>query len=126
VTPARAASSEPEGATLLRLNEQYLRAVERADRGWFEATLGEDFLCSLPDGGLLDKGAFLAQLGPGPRLTAIEAHDVLVRLLGDVALVHARTTFLNDGRPSRGRYTDVWALRDGRWRAIAAHVTRLG
>ena len=125
MTPARSVSSEPKGATLLRLNEQYLRAVERADRGWFEATLGEDFVCSLPDGALLDKGEFLAQLGPGARLAATEAHDVLVRVLGDVALVHARTSFLNDGRPGRGRYTDVWALRDGRWRAVAAHVTRL-
>ena len=49
---------------------------------------------------------------------------MLVRLLDDVALVHARTTFLDEGRPRRGRYTDVWARRDGRWVAIAAHVTR--
>ena len=121
----RPAASEAEGPTLLRLNEQYLRAVERADRGWFEANLGEDFLCSLPDGGLLDRPAFLAQLGRGGALTGIEAHEVIVRVLGDVALVHARTTFLHEGRPSRGRYTDVWAHRDGGWQAIAAHVTRL-
>jgi hypothetical protein len=49
---------------------------------------------------------------------------VLVRLLGDVALVHARTTFRDGGRPGHGRYTDVWARRAGRWMAIAAHVTR--
>ena len=23
-----------------------------------------------------------------------------------------------------GRYTDVWALQDGRWQCVAAHVTR--
>lgn len=125
MTPGRSAAHEPEGATLLRLNEQYLRAVEHADHGWFEANLGDDFLCSLPDGGLLDRAGFLAQLRPGAGPVEIEAHDVLVRVLGDVALVHARTAFLLDGRPRRGRYTDVWALRDGRWRAVAAHVTRL-
>jgi Domain of unknown function (DUF4440) len=125
VTPGRSAVREPEGATLLRLNEQYLRAVERADHGWFEANLGEDFLCSLPDGALLDRAGFLAQLRPGLSPTGIEAHDVVVRMLGEVALVHARTTFLLEGRPGRGRYTDVWALRGGRWHAVAAHVTRL-
>ena len=50
---------------------------------------------------------------------------MIVRVLGEVALVHARTTFLRDGRPGRGRYTDVWARRRGRWLAVAAHVTRL-
>jgi ketosteroid isomerase-like protein len=119
------AATDPEGVLLLRLNEQYLRAVERTDRGWFEVHLDEDFLCSLPDGTILDRMGFLAQLRPGTGPVEIEAHDVLVRVLGDVALVHARTTFLLDGRPRRGRYTDVWALRDGRWRAVAAHVTRL-
>ncbi len=49
---------------------------------------------------------------------------MLVRLLDDVALVHARTTFRDEGRPGAGRYTDVWARRDGRWLAVAAHVTR--
>ncbi len=45
-------------------------------------------------------------------------------MLGDVALIHARTTFVNEGRPRRGRYTDVWAFREDRWEAVAAHVTR--
>ena len=48
------ATTDTERATLLLLNAEYLRAVERADRGWFEDHLGEDFLCSLPDGVLLD------------------------------------------------------------------------
>ena len=26
--------------------------------------------------------------------------------------------------PGHGRYTDIWAKRDGRWVAVAAHVTR--
>jgi hypothetical protein len=114
-----------DGEVLLRLNAEYLRAVERSDRGWFEEHLAEDFLCSLPDGGLLDRVAFLAQVRPGAGPTAIEVDDVLVRMLGEVALVHARTTFLLEGRPGRGRYTDVWARRGGRWHAVAAHVTRL-
>ncbi|MGZ3446750.1 MAG: hypothetical protein ACXWLF_08405 [Myxococcaceae bacterium] len=48
----------------------------------------------------------------------------MVRLVDDVALVHARTTFRDGGRPGHGRTTDVWARRAGRWLAIAAHVTR--
>ena len=31
---------------------------------------------------------------------------------------------LPDGTPGSGRYTDVWARRNGQWLAVAAHVTR--
>jgi ketosteroid isomerase-like protein len=55
----------------------------------------------------------------------LQAHDVDVRLMGDFAIVHARTTFTaSNGRPGSGRYTDVWARRNGRWLAVSAHVTR--
>jgi len=37
-----------------------------------------------------------------------------------------RTSYLSgDGARGAGRYTDVWARRDGRWLAVSAHVTRL-
>ena len=46
--------------------------------------------------------------------------------MGDFAIIHARTTYtLPDGSAGAGRYTDVWARRDGRWLAVSAHVTRL-
>ena len=58
-------------------------------------------------------------------ITHLAAHDINIRLLGDVAIIHARTTYtLADGAQGSGRYTDVWAKRNGRWLAVAAHVTR--
>ena len=116
--------SASDGEILLRLNDEYLRAAERSDRGWFEEHLAPDFLCSRPDGTLLDRAAFLIRASAPSSLSGLEGHDIVVRLLGDVALVHARTTFRDGGRPGHGRYTDIWAKRDGRWVAVAAHVTR--
>ena len=113
-----------DGEVLLRLNDEYLRASERSDRGWFEENLAPDFVCSRPDGTLLDRAAFLVRVSTPSSLSDLQGHDVLVRLLGDVALVHARTTFRDGGRAGHGRYTDIWARRDGRWVAVAAHVTR--
>jgi len=53
-----------------------------------------------------------------------EAHDVNIRLMGDFAIIHARTTYdAPDARPGAGRYTDVWARRQGRWLAVSTHVT---
>jgi ketosteroid isomerase-like protein len=59
------------------------------------------------------------------QISSLEVHDVNVRLMGDFAIIHARTTYTGpDGRPGSGRYTDVWARRHGRWVAVSAHVTR--
>jgi ketosteroid isomerase-like protein len=56
---------------------------------------------------------------------SIAVQDVKVRILGDVAIVHARTSYNTaDGEQRTGRYTDVWARREGKWLAVSAHVTR--
>ena len=69
--------------------------------------------------------AFLEQTAQPVKISKLEAHDVNVRLMGELAIIHARTTYtLPHGRPGAGRYTDVWARRDGRWLAVSAHVTR--
>src|SRR6058998_359551 len=87
--------------------------------------LAEDFLCSNPDGSLVDRAEFLAQTARPVSISNLEARDVRVRIIGDVAIIHARTTYtLPDGRAGSGRYTDVWARRRGRWLAVSAHVTR--
>ncbi|MEO8443111.1 MAG: DUF4440 domain-containing protein [Betaproteobacteria bacterium] len=56
---------------------------------------------------------------------ANEVYAVRVRVMGDIAIVHARTTYTNaGGRAGAGRYTDVWARRQDRWLCVAAHVSR--
>ena len=58
-------------------------------------------------------------------ISGLTAEDVKVRIIGDVAIIHARTSYTTaDGDQRNGRYTDVWARRDGKWLAISAHVTR--
>lgn len=111
--------------TLQQLNRDYISSVQTSDVRRFDEILAEDFLCSNPDGSLVDRAAFLAQTARPVTISNLEARDVVVRLLGDVAIIHARTTYtLPDGRPGMGRYTDVWARRRGRWLAVSAHVTR--
>lgn len=122
-TPTPTVASDLE--TLTRLNADYIEAVRKSDVGRFRQLLADDFLGSMPDGTLVDRAQFLENTAKPYTLLNLEAHDVNVRLMGDVAIVHARTTYnLPGGTPGSGRYTDVWARRDGRWQAVAAHVTR--
>jgi ketosteroid isomerase-like protein len=111
--------------TLQQLNRDYIRSVQTSDVRRFDEILAEDFLCSNRDGSLVDRAGFLAQTARPVAISNLEAHDVLVRIIGDVAIIHARTTYtMPDGRAGSGRYTDVWARRQGRWLAVSAHVTR--
>ena len=111
--------------TLRGLNAEYIRSVQQGDVDRFREILADDFSASLGDGTIVDKTAFLEVTRRPVTITNLTAHDVDIRVLGDVAVVHAKTTFLTaDGRHATGRYTDVWARRNGQWMAIAAHVTR--
>jgi hypothetical protein len=111
---------------LKELNRNYVRAVDEADVAWFEANLAADFLNTNPDGTLIDRKAFLAQIGRGSSVKHIREHDVVIRVLGDFAIIHACTSYEKlDGTPGAGRYTDDWHYRDGRWQCVSAHVTRL-
>lgn len=110
---------------LLALNDDYIRSVQAGDARRFGEILAEDFLCSNPDGSLVDKAGFLAQTARPVSVRGLVAEDVKVRVLGDVAIIHARTGYTTaDGERRNGRYTDVWARRDGTWLAVSAHVTR--
>ena len=112
-------------AELQQLNRDYIRSVQTSDVRRFDEILAEEFYCSNPDGSLVDRKAFLAQTARPVTISNLEAHDVLIRMFGDVAIIHARTTYtLADGRAGSGRYTDVWARQKGWWLTVSAHVTR--
>jgi ketosteroid isomerase-like protein len=107
------------------LNDDYIQSVQHSNVKRFEEMLADDFLCSMADGSLLDRKAFLDQTAKPVTIRDLQAHDVNVRLMGDFAIIHARTSYTTaDGAQSGGRYTDVWARRNGRWQAVSAHVTR--
>ena len=120
------ADDEQHRAALKELNRDYVRSVDEADVAWFEAHLARDFFNSNPDGSLIDRNAFLSQISRGSSVRNIREHDVLIRVLGDFAIIHARTSYQkHDGTEGAGRYTDVWHFRDGSWKCVSAHVTRL-
>ena len=111
--------------SLRQLNRDYISAVQNSDVRRFDEILAEDFLCSNPDGSLVDRAGFLVQTARPVTISNLEARDVRIRIMGDVAIIHARTTYtMPDGRAASGRYSDVWARRQGRWLAVSAHVTR--
>lgn len=121
--PARITDSH--ASTLRSLNENYVRSAEQSDVRWYRENLAEDFLSSSADGSIIDKVAFLERVSkryPGSDLKAL---DVRIRIIGEVALIHAGFRYTKtDGQEGNGRYTDIWAYREGRWLCVSAHFNR--
>jgi len=110
---------------LRQLNQDFVRSVQMSDARRFDEILADDFLNSNPDGSLVDRAGFLAQIARPAAISNLEAHDVRIRIMDDIAIIHARTTYKKpDGQAGAGRYTDVWARRQGQWLCVSAHVTR--
>lgn len=111
---------------LRALNHDYIASVQNGDVRRFDEILAAEFYCSNPDGTLINRAEFLARTAAPVTISNLHADDVLIRMFDDIAIIHARTTYtLPGGRHGAGRYTDVWEKRDGCWRCVSAHVTRL-
>jgi ketosteroid isomerase-like protein len=111
--------------TLTALNRDYVASVQNGDVSRFQELLAEDFLCSNPDGSLVDRAGFLEQTARPVSISGLVSEDVKIRIFGDMAIIHGRTSYRTaDGDHRYGRYTDVWERRGGQWKAVSAHVTR--
>src|SRR5579863_8356852 len=54
-------TSEADSKELEALNREYVRSAVGSDVAWFERRLAADFMCSNPDGSLVDRAGFLKQ-----------------------------------------------------------------
>ena len=120
------AAAQSDHDILVQLNRDYIDAVQHSDVQRFDEILSDDFY--LQQSGRFagrSRGVPEADREAGDDLEP-QAEDVMIRLMDDFAIIHARTVFTKpDGSAGGGRYTDVWAKRGGRWLAVSAHVTRL-
>jgi hypothetical protein len=121
-------TSESDSANrevLLELNRNYVRSALESDVRWYSEKLSEDFYITAPDGALLNREAFLKRIANPYPGTEAEAVDVMIRILGDVAIIHSgyRDKRLN-GDIVYGRYTDIYERRNGRWLCVAANFMR--
>jgi ketosteroid isomerase-like protein len=122
-TALRATQSDHD--ILAALNTDYINSVQNGDVKRFDEILAPEFYCSNTDGTFVDRADFLKQTAQPVTIKDLKAEDVLIRIFGDFALIHGRTRFTGaDGAPKQGRYTDAYARQNGRWLAVAAHVTR--
>src|SRR5258708_15460431 len=106
-------------------NRAYVAWVQNSDVKRFDEILARDFYCTTPDKSFVDRAEFLKQTAVPVTIRNLIADDVKIRVLGDFAIIHGRTSYTTaEGQQANGCYTDCWARQNGRWLAVSAHVSR--
>ncbi len=93
-------ASRTDLETLQNLNRDYINSVQRSDVPRFDEILAEDFLCSNPDGSLIDRAAFLKQTALPVKISNLQTSEVKIRIMGDVRH-HSRPDDLHGSRRPR-------------------------
>jgi ketosteroid isomerase-like protein len=114
--------------SLVRMEDEWARAVVRRDPAPLRRLLAEDFLATDAHGQLHDKAQLIAALAdPSDTVASAVNEDVQVRVYGSAAVIVGRT--VEEGRNKSGpyvrrvRWTDTWVQRAGQWLCVASHTS---
>jgi hypothetical protein len=108
-------------AILEQLNLDYNHSDQASDAKRFSEFLAEDFIVQTP-GVTRNREEYLEYIArPRPFKDQV-LHEVKIRILGDVALIHGRATYtmIADGVEQEALYTDVYQKREGAWVCVSA------
>ena len=108
-------------AILEQLNKDFFHSDQFSDAKRVGEFLAEDFISQFP-GVTRNRAEFLDYIAQPRPFKDLAMHDVNVRILSDVALIHGRATYtmLADGAQQEALYTDAYQKRDGTWVCVAA------
>jgi ketosteroid isomerase-like protein len=120
---------QKEEDAVLRLEEEFSRAIIKNDAGAVERFLADDWIIIDPDGSIIDRARFLGVIESGV-LTheMMESENTRVRIYGNAAIVTALTTtkgkFSGQAFTTQERATDVFVKQNGRWLCALSQLTR--
>ena len=116
-----AKQSNEDLAILEQLNNDFFHSDKSRDAERFIEFLAEDFISQFP-GVTRNRAEFLEYIARPRPFKDLAVHDVNIRILSDVALIHGRSTYtmLADGVEQEALYTDTYQKREGTWVCVAA------
>jgi ketosteroid isomerase-like protein len=111
---------------LRQMNDEWVKALVRADATTLDRIMAEDFVFSYPLEGD-DKAQFIGDVTSGDlKIEHLSREAVRVRVFGATAVLTARdaATWLYHGREFSGQYKilQVYSKRDGEWKLCAVQA----
>jgi ketosteroid isomerase-like protein len=134
ITLAQKVSTPPNQtaleAELRRLERDWDTAIVHKDIARLEQILGDDFVYIDSAGAVNPRAALIQGIKDSEAtIEPFETAEVMVRIYGDTAILTGRflqkATYKGQSFSGQFRYTDVYVKRDGIWRAVSAHASRI-
>lgn len=127
--PAAGQGVKSDQETLIDLERRWNMAFHSGDVKFIESILDDDFIATYEDGVRADKKKELAQAEAfNQQIDASAMEDFTIKIYGNTAVVWFTLRLIGpmQGKPVEIalRYTDVWVLRDGKWKCVSSHSTR--
>jgi len=127
VTLALSASAQ-DSSRVIAMENAWNRAELNNDAAAVELLLTDDFVMTTAEGTLYNKAQMVASVrDTSYRPEVLQSGDMVVHTYGDAAVVtgsyYEKGT--DKGKPweRRGRFTDTWVFKDGRWQCAASHFS---
>ena len=132
-SPAHVAGAQPvksDQDVIVELERSWNEAFYKKDVAYIATLLADEFVATYEDGSRADKEKELAlTAGFDQQVESAIQDDFTVRVFGDTAIARftLRLVGIKQGQRSTLtlNYTDVWVLRDGDWKCVSAHSTRV-
>ena len=114
---------------LYQLERDWAAAAMKKDAAVVDKFIAKEFV-SNAGGKTRNKAQLLAEIKSNPaRIESAENSDMVAMVFGDTAVVHGVYTekSTTNGKDSsmKGRYTEVYAKRDGRWQCVTQYAFKL-
>ena len=114
---------------LLKLEDEFARAVAGNDADALDGLLANDWIIVEPDGSIIDKARFLGVIRSGALShESMESTDLRVRIYGNTAVVTGLTAtkgkFMGQDFASCERATDIFVKQSDRWQCVFTQLTR--
>jgi len=115
---------------VLRLAEQFADAIEKNDATAVGHALAEDWTIVLGNGELMSREQLLKAISGGKlKFSKYDVSSLQVRLEGDAAIVigigESEGQWEGTSFKERERFTDVFLRKDGKWRCVSSHSSRI-
>ena len=129
-TPMLKADNKDESVQqLIKAEHAMNEAFKARDRETLGAVLSEDYLFTGEDGKALGKQKFIGEAA-GIKVVSYTMSELVGHTYGDTGILNGqwKGRIAVDQREEELtlRFTDTFVRRDGRWWAVAGHMTRIG
>ena len=127
--PPGAADPARDEAELIRLEQDYARALIAKDRAYLMRFYAPDWRGGNWMGFWSKSTMLKSVLNARYSVRSMRVRDLKVRVMGDVAIVQGVDEEVSsvDGRDTSGKwaFTDIFARRSGAWVAVASHTSEI-